>query len=173
MLNAMKAEFTTPEGQIAADLEIRKVNDMKMVQDIFLKNAKGFAFKSSKLKNCTVEDINEKELVLYKKGTQGKIRIPWQKFYNENHGNLNELINTFIVNSRMPGAKFRISSLLEWSNAMTGAALTMRLVWSEVNGATERAEKIVKTVVSQFPDYEKTAKDIFPDMTFDEAQEEE
>lgn len=173
MLNAMKAEFTTPEGQIAADLEIRKVNDMKMVQDIFLKNAKGFAFKSSKLKNCTVEDINEKELVLYKKGTQGKIRIPWQKFYNENHGNLNELINTFIVNSRMPGAKFRISSLLEWSNAMTGAALTMRLVWSEVNGATERADKIVKTVVSQFPDYEKTAKEIFPDMTFDEAQEEE
>ena len=173
MLNAMKSEFTTPEGQIAADLEIRKVNDMKMVQDIFLKNAKGFVFKNGKLKSCQVEDINEKELVLYKKGTQGKIRIPWQKFYNENHGNLNELINTFIVNSRMPGAKFRISSLLEWSNAMTGAALTMRLVWSEVNGATERADKIVKTVVSQFPDYEKTAKEIFPDMTFDETKEEE
>ena len=173
MLNAMKSEFTTPEGQIAADLEIRKVNDMKMVQDIFLKNAKGFVFKNGKLKGCQVEDINEKELILYKKGTQGKIRIPWQKFYNENHGNLNELINTFIVNSRLPGAKVRISSLLEWSNAMTGAALTMRLVWSEVNGATERADKIVKTVVSQFPDYEKTAKEIFPDMTFDEAKEED
>ncbi len=51
--------------------------------------------------------------------------------------------------------------------------MTMRLVWSEVNGATERADKIVKTVVSQFPDYEKTAKEIFPDMTFDEAKEEE
>ena len=173
MLNAMKAEFTTPEGQLAADLEIRKVNDMKMVQDIFLKNAKGFVFKTNKLKACSIEDINEKELVLYKKGTQGKIRIPWQKFYSDYHGNLNELINTFIVNSRMPGAKFRISSLLEWSNAMTGAALTMRLVWSDVNGATERADKLVKTVVRQFSEYEKTAKEIFPDMTFDGAQEEE
>ena len=56
---------------------------------------------------------------------------------------------------------------------MTGAALTMKLVWSDVNGATERAEKLVKTAVRQFGDYEKTAKEIFPDMNFEEQEEEE
>ena len=173
MLKAMKDEFKTSEGQLAADLEIRKVNDMKMVQDLILKNAKDFVFKTTKLKTCRVEEVNEKEIVLYKKGVQSKIRIPWQKFYSEYHGNLNELINAFIVNTRMPGSKFRIDSKLEWANAMTGAALTMRLVWNEVTGATERADKLVKTVLSQFPEYEKTAKEIFPDMTFEEEKEEE
>ena len=73
----------------------------------------------------------------------------------------------------MPSSKFRISSPLEWANAMTGAALTMKLVWSDVNGATERAEKLVKTAVRQFGEYEKTAKEIFPDMNFEEQEEEE
>lgn len=172
MLNTLKAEFTTPEGQLMADLQIRKVNSMKLVQDIFLKNLKGYTFRG-KLKTCQVDEVNEKEIVLYKPGSRDKIKIPWQKFYSSYPGNLNEIINTFIVNARNPGAKARIASLLEWSNAMTGAALTMQLVCSHVNGALDRAKTLVKTTVAQFPEYAKTAKDIFPDMEIEGGAEEE
>ena len=55
---------------------------------------------------------------------------------------------------------------------MTGAALTMQLVCAEVNGAMERSETLVKEVVKNFPDYQKTVQEIFPDIKFDETTEE-
>lgn len=171
MLNSLKAGMTTPEGQIAADLEIRKVNDMKMVHDIFIKHLKGYAFRG-RLRNTVVDDVNEKELVIYRKASKEKQKIPWQKFYRDYPGNLNEIINAFIVNARLPSARHKITSPLEWANAMSGAALTMKLVCSEVNGALERAETLVKATVREFPDYEKTAKEIFPDVKFEDAAEE-
>ena len=54
---------------------------------------------------------------------------------------------------------------------MTGAALTMKLVCSEVNGAVERSEALAKEVVKQFPEYAKTAQEMFPDVTFEKADE--
>ena len=161
-LELLKSEFKTPEGELAADLEIRKVNDMKKVQDIFIANLKGHVFKG-KLRNSTVVGINEKDIILSKGGGTGKIKIPWQKFYRDYPGNLNEIINAYIVNARQPSAKNKLS-LREWADAMTGAALTMQLVCSEVNGAIERSQTLVKMVLEKFPDYEKTVKDIFPDM---------
>ena len=160
-LELLKSEFKTPEGELAADLEIRKVNDMKKVQDIFIANLKGYVFKG-KLRNSTVVGINEKDIILSKGGT-GKIKVPWQKFYRDYPGNLNEIINAYIVNARQPSAKNKLT-LREWADAMTGAALTMQLVCSEVNGAIERSQTLVKMVLEKFPDYEKTVKDIFPDM---------
>ena len=56
---------------------------------------------------------------------------------------------------------------------MTGAALTMQLVCGEVNGALERSETLVKEVVKQFSEYQKTAQDIFPDIKFQDSAEEE
>jgi len=173
MLNSLKSESTTPEGQLACDLEIRKVNDMKMVQDIFIENLKGHEMKGKKLRNCTVEDVNENEIVLAKKGVKEKVKIPWQKFYKEYPGNLNEILNTYVVNTRQPNSKVRIASPLKWANAMTGAALTMRLVCPEVIGAMERSEELVRRTVMDFPDYEKTAKEIFPDISLEDAKKEE
>ena len=48
---------------------------------------------------------------------------------------------------------------------MTGAALTMRLVCAEVVGAGEKAEQMVREVIAQFPEYEKTMNQIFPDIS--------
>ena len=169
-LENAKAEMTTPEGQLAYDLEIRKVNDMKAVHDIFLKNIKGHAFKG-KLAKCKVADLNENELVILKSDGKSKQKILWRTFYKDYPGNLNELINGYIFNARSTSAKVKLT-LREWSDAMTGAALTMQLVCGEVNGALERAETIVKEVVKQFPDYQKTAHEIFPDITFEAAAEE-
>ena len=63
-------------------------------------------------------------------------------------------------------------SLRDWADAMTGAALTMQLVCGEINGAMERSEVLVKEVVKNFPEYQKTAQEIFPNIKFEEASEE-
>ena len=166
-LETAKSEMTTPEGQLACDLEIRKVNDMKRVHDIFIKNLGGHVFKG-KLNKCKVASVDEKELNLLKADGKTKLKISWQKFYKDYPGNLNEIINAYIFNSRNTSAKVRLS-LREWASAMTGAALTMQLVCAEVNGAMERSEILVKEVVKNFPEYQKTAQEIFPDVKFEET----
>ena len=180
MLESLKAEFTTPEGQLEADLQLKKVNNMKMMHDIFIKNLKGYTFvrrntKNSRcnLKNCIVEAVNEKQIGFLKKGTQNKFTVPWQKFYKDYTFSLSEIINAFVVDARKPNGKYKISSPLEWANAMTGAALTLQLVCSEASGAVQYSETLMKTVLKEFPDYEKTAKAIFPDMKLEDAATEE
>ena len=171
-LEQQKDELKTPEGQIAADLEIRKVADMKKVHDIFVKNLKGHVFAKGKvLKGSKVIDVNEKELQVLRKDGKSRTKITWQKFYKDYPGNLNELMNLYIINTRNPGSKYRLS-LREWADAMTGAALTMQLVCAEVNGAVEKAETLAKETVKQFPEYAKTAKEIFPDIKFEDVAEE-
>ena len=170
LLGTAKSEMTTPEGQLACDLEIRKINDMKRVHDIFIKNLGGHVFKG-KLNKCKVASVDEKEINLLKADEKSKLKISWQKFYKDYPGNLNEIINAYIFNSRNTSAKVRLS-LREWADAMTGAALTMQLVCGEVNGAMERSEVLVKEVVKNFPEYQKTAQEIFPDIKFEETTEE-
>jgi len=169
-LEAQKAEFSTPEGQLAADNEIRKVTDMKKVHDLFIKGMNGHVFRG-KLKGVKVTAVNEREINLVKADGKTKMRISWQKFYKDYPGNLNELMNLFIVNARQPTAKHKLN-LREWADAMTGAALTMQLVCSEVNGALEKAEALSKQVVKEFPDYQETAQEIFPAIKFEAATEE-
>ena len=167
-LEVTKAEFTTPEGQLRADVEIRKVNAMKKMHDVFIKSVRGHKFRG-KLKNATVQSVSEKDIQLVKADGKSKAKITWQKFFKDYPGNLNELINTYVVNGRK-NAKPALS-LKDWAEAMTGAALTMQLVCNEVNGAVERAEALAKEAVKQFPEYVKTAKDIFTEIKFEVEEE--
>lgn len=169
-LETLKGDLATPEGQLHVDLEIRKVNDMKRVQDIFIKSLNGHVFRG-KLKGVKVSSTNEKELNLLRPDGKTKFKISWQKFYKDFPGNLNEIMNAYIVNARQTTARHKLA-LREWADAMTGAALTMKLVCSEVNGAVERAETLVKETVKEFPDYLKTAQEIFPDITLEASTEE-
>lgn len=172
-LETVKADFKTSEGQLAADIEIRKVNDMKAMHDIFIKHLKGHVFRG-KLKGARVESVNEKEMTLVRTDAKGKktkqLKIQWQKFYKDYPGNLNEIINIYIVNGRANNAKVKLN-LRDWTDAMTGAALTMQLVCGEVNGAIEKAEKLAQEAVKAFPEYRKTAQEIFPEIKFAEAEE--
>ncbi len=166
-LETMKAEFKTAEGQLAADLQIHKVNAMKKVQDVFVKELKkGYAFKTSKLKGAKVTAVDEAEMKLAKVDGSSQ-KIQWAKFYKEYPSNLNELINGFVVDGR----KNASLNLKEWADAMTGAALTMRIVCGEVTGAAKRAEWIALETVKQFPDFAKTAQEIFPDLNFAASEE--
>ena len=167
-LETLKADFETAEGQLAADLQIRKINDMKKIQDIFIRSMVDHVFKG-KLKGLKVTQANEREITLVKPDGKNTSKITWQKFYRTYSGNLNELINAYVVNGRR-NAKPALN-LRDWADAMTGAALTMQLLFAEVEGAAERSQQLVQEAVKQFPEYAKTAKDIFPDMTFAEAEE--
>ena len=166
-LETTKGELKTAEGQLAADLEIRKVNNMKKVQDIFIKNLNGHVFRG-KLKGAKVTGVNDREIMLAKGDGKSKAKIPWQKFYKDYPGNLNEIMNLYIVNTRSPNSKYKLS-LRDWADAMTGAALTMKIVCAEVNGAVERAETLAKEIVKQYPDYAKTVQEMFPDIEFEKA----
>ena len=165
-LEVVKAEFTTAEGQLAADVQIRKVQAMKAVHDIFIKNGRDFSFKG-KLKGATITGATESELQLSRGGKTFK--ITWQKFYKNFPGNLNELIKQFVVNGRKNCRP--ALNLKDWSNAMTGAALTLQIICSEVNGAAERSVQLAKDAVKQFPEYATIAKEIFPDIKFEVEEE--
>ncbi len=167
-LEADKAEFVTAEGQLQADVHIRKVNDMKKMHDVFIKSIKSHKFRG-KLKGMTVSDVNERDITLLKADGKTRSKLSWQKFYKDFPGNLNELINTYVVNGRK-NAKPALN-LRDWADAMTGAALTMQLVCSEVNGAVERATQLAQEAVKQFPEYAQTAQEIFPDIKFEAAEE--
>ncbi|MBR2941189.1 MAG: hypothetical protein IKC14_07785, partial [Kiritimatiellae bacterium] len=113
--------------------------------------------------------VNDKEMELVRIDGKRKTKITWQRFYANFPGNLNECINTYVVNGRQ-NAKPKLS-LREWADAMTGAALTMQIVCAEVNGAIERSEKLMQETVKGFPEYLKTAQEIFPDLKFENVEE--
>lgn len=165
-LETLRADLKTPEGQHAADIQIRKVNDMKKMQEVFVKSMGGYVFRG-KLKGAKVVSVNEREMNLDR--GKSKARIPWHKFYKDYPGNLNELINHFVIRGR-DNARPKLN-LKDWADAMTGAALTMQLVCSEVNGAVEKGEQLAKKAVEEFPEYAKTAKEIFPEIEFGDTAE--
>ena len=166
LLNNVKETFKTAEGTLAAEIELRKVESMKSVQDIFIEKLKGHTFKG-KLKGAKVVDISEKEIKI-KKPDGRLMKLSWSKFYRDYPGNLNEVINHYIVNGRRNSNL----NLMRWTNAMVGSALTMQLVCSEVNGAIERAQQLVKETIVQFPEFAKVAKLIFPDVELEVKAEE-
>ena len=164
-LENAKSEMTTPEGQLACDLEIRKVNDMKKVQDILIRHMKNFTFRKSKMKGAKVTSINEKEIQL-ERGKQ-KMKLTWQKFYTSCFSNLIETFNQFIFNGRKNAGL----SQRDVADAMTGGALTLNIVCGEEASAPALAEKMAKESVVQFPEYLETAKKIFPEIKFAETEE--
>ena len=164
-LESAKSEMTTAEGQLAADLEIRKVNNMKKVQDILIKHMNGFTFKKQKLKGAKVTSINDREIQLER--NKAKMKLTWQKFYSGHFGNLIEVFNQYIFNGRKNAGL----SQREAAEAMTGGALTLRIVCAEEASAATLSEKMAKEAVVQFPEFLKTAQKIFPDIQFEGTEE--
>lgn len=169
-LNQASEQFKTAEGQLAAKFQLKKVEQMKKVHDIFIEKLGNYQFssKNKKMKGWKVAKVSEKELQFLKPDKK-TVKITWQKFYKEYPGSFNEILNYFIVDGRK-NASIRP---LDWKDAMTGAALTMRLVCSEIQGATDKATWLAKEVVKQYPDYEKQMKEVFPDVDFTGVAEQE
>lgn len=171
-LNAMKGDFETAEGAVAADLVIRKVEAMEFVHQVMIRNLKDFKFERGKaLRGMKVIEVNEREMRILKKDGKSVMRMNWPKFYRECHGNLNELFNKFVVRGRRNGEpKLRPK---DWSIAMMGAALTMRVICSDDPAASVRGEQIAKEAVKQFEVYRALAQEFFPDIDFSGVKAEE
>ena len=174
-LQAMHDEFKYSESQLLARIYIKKVAMMATVQEVFIANCKGYKFQRSKLAGHTITDISEKDgLKLLKPDGKTPMKMTWVKFYQQYHGNLNELIIRFIEKgkdtSKLKDGK-RLS-LQPWADAMMGAALTMQIICGDDPTAAGRAEQIAKAAVKALPEYLGHAQEIFPDFTFDAAPEE-
>ena len=179
-LEFLKSNFKTPEGAIAADDQLKKVKAMKSVQEIIVRNLKGYQFRKSKLakikarvreadmKEMRLSRPEEKDIQSTKK--EANFKINWVTFYKEYHANFNELIIQFIENGRKNGEPKL--TLQEWGDAMCGAALTLKYICSDDPAATTRGEQIAQDVAKNFPHYVKTLRMMFPDMTFEENTEE-
>jgi hypothetical protein len=174
-LTMVKDEFKFSESQVYADIYIHKVKMMATVQEVFIANCKGYKFQRSKLAGHTITDISEKDgFKLLKPDGKTPMKMTWVKFYQQYHGNLNELIIRFIEKgkdtSKLKDGK-RLS-LQPWADAMMGAALTMQIICGDDPTAAGRAEQIAKAAVKALPEYLGHAQEIFPDFTFDAAPEE-
>ena len=173
-LTMVKDEFKYSESQVYADIFIQKVKMMSTVQEVFIANCKDYKFGKSKLARFTIANISEKEINLIKPDGKTQVKMTWVKFYQQYHGNLNELIVRFIEKGKnvcklKDGKRL---SLQPWADAMMGAALTMQIICGDDPTAPGRAEQIAKTAVKELPDYLNRAKEIFPDMEFDAVPEE-
>ena len=173
-LTMVKDEFKYSESQIYADVFIQKVKMMATVQEVFVANCKGYKFAKSKLARFTITNISEKEISLTKPDGKTPMKMTWVKFYQQFHGNLNELIVKFIEKGKNVSklADGKRLSLQPWADAMMGAALTMQIICGDDPTAPARAEQIAKNAVKDLPDYLNRAKAIFPDMQFDAVPEE-
>ena len=173
-LTMVKDEFKFSESQVYADIYIHKVKMMATVQEVFIANCKDYKFAKSKLARFKIANISEKEISLIKPDGKTPRKMTWVKFYQQYHGNLNELIIKFIEKGKnvcklSDGKRL---SLQPWADAMMGAALTMQIICGDDPTVTKRAEQIAKNAVKELPEYLNRAKAIFPDMEFDAVSEE-
>ena len=173
-LTMVKDEFKFSESLVYADIYIHKVKMMATVQEVFIANCKDYKFAKSKLARFKISNISEKEISLIKPDGKTPVKMTWVKFYQQHHGNLNELIIKFIEKGKnvcklSDGKRL---SLQPWADAMMGAALTMQIICGDDPTVTTRAEQIAKNAVKELPEYLNRAKAIFPDMQFDAVPEE-
>ncbi len=169
-LEVLKSEFETSEGQLQAELEIRKLTSMKKVHDLFIKampkGDKPFQFRKGKLKGFVTAKTSASDVELQRKDGK-KYRASWQKFFKDNYSNVLELINQFVFNGRKNAGLGK----LDVADALAGSALMVKLFYAGEDTASERSEQLAKKAVEEFPQYHKFAVAIFPDIDFGEAPE--
>ena len=171
LMDGVKDECKTAEGQLAVDLQIRKINSMAKLYDIFLKNlpahkdVPAYVFRRAKLKGSKILSVNNREMHLEK--GKNKTKITWQRFHREYYPNLIELMGHFAFNGRRNAGL----SQRDVAEALTGGALVLQLVCGEEETALTRSEELAKAAVKEFPDYIKTAQAIFPNIKFEGADE--
>lgn len=161
-LEALEKSFETAEGrQRLRTVEMKKVDMMKSVQDIFIRNMKnGYVFSDRLLRGKQVDSVDANKILIKDKGGKGRSStIMWQTFYSKNHGAWNELWNKFIRRGRIMGNPKL--SLKQYAEAQLGFALTMKLVCPEADGAMDVARLSALEAVKCLPQYKAMAEEAF------------
>ena len=164
-LQRLLDDAETPEGRDEVRAQMTKVQYMQELQKLFIAKAKGFKFKDG----AEVVAVDAKAITLQrtrtvkgKKVAERAQKIDWSRFYGkkENVGYMNQLLNRLVRKGR---DTLRTPSLA-WSKQMLGAALTLQLLYAEVEGADKFAPVFVKEAVAGFEDCAKWAQKWFPDV---------
>ena len=154
----------TAEGKIAYGKEKKKVQALKAVQEILVTNVVNYTFARSTLKGSKVLSADMHDIKILKADGKTRQTLLWTKIYTDYHGNLNEIINRFIVRGRQNAGLNKI----DWCEAVLGVALTYRVLYSEDPAAMVRGEQLAKKAVAEFPDYKSVGEYFFPDLNFDD-----
>lgn len=164
-LQRLLDDTETPEGREEVRAQMTKVQYMQELQKLFIQKAKGFKFKDG----TEVVAVDPKAITLQhvrtvkgKKIPERAQKIDWSRFYGkkENVGYMNQLLNRLV----RKGRDTLRTGPLPWSKQMLGAALTLQLLYTEVEGAAEFAPVFVKEAVAGFEDCAKWAQKWFPDV---------
>ena len=160
------APYKTAEGSLQIKTEKNKVKMMQSVQDIMKRNLANYTFTRAELKGWTCKKTTNSYLEIEKGGSSRK--LTWVKFYSEYPGNMSELINKYIRRGRENG-KPRLNQRTQ-TEALFGAALTMRIICVKEATAAKWGEELAKEAVKKANNeyYFKMAKEIFPDIDFSE-----
>ena len=175
-LTRLKDALKTREGKDAVEDEIKKIKCMEGVQKHFIKNAAKFVFKNSRgTVQAIVTKVDDKALTIQKaKYVKGKPepdkekREEWSRFYGLREkdylGYMNQLVNRLVVKGR-ENTKI---GLLEWSDHMLGAALTLKYLYGDQQGVDKFIPELVKKAVKDFEPCRKWAVKWFPDVELEE-----
>ena len=120
--------------------------------------------------------VDAKQITIQKlKSVRGRmepdrvIKMEWTRFYGKTEyaPYMNDLINELVMKGR---ERKKVSSPLEWSDLMLGAALTLQYFYSEEKGVDKFIPVLVKKAVKEFEPCRKWAKNWFPNVELEEAE---
>lgn len=171
-------EKFTREGRRAVLDQIHKIKCMQALHNHFIKKGKGFKFTLGKARGTTIAGTSADALVLQRPTPRARSlkdkpvapkpeKYMWRKFYFEQPGMLNNMI-IGLVEDR---AVARVG-LIEWSNLMFGAALTMSTFYPDEPTVPPRVEALVNKAVEDFENCSKLAERLFPKVFAKDAAQE-
>ena len=178
-LTRLKEGMTTRDGKLAAEDQIKKVKFMEGMHKYFIKHAEKFVFRDRRgTVLAIVMKADDKTLTIQKaKYVKGKPvpdkekREDWSRFYGLKErvylNNMNQFINELVLKGR---ERKRISSPLEWSEHMLGAALTLHYLYGEEKGVDKFIPELVKKAVKDFEPCRKWAAKWFPEVELEAVQ---
>ncbi len=169
----LERDLTTSEAKAALRTAKMKVDYMKGLQTYFIEKSKGFEFKDgSRIADATAKKVSiqkYKRERFKKPAPVGKPHdFEWTRFYGrkEHLGEMNQMLNGLVLKGR----ETKNLGKLKWSQHMFGAALTLQLLYADVDGASDMAETFIKRAVKDFDDCRKTAERLFPEVKLEDAE---
>ena len=171
-LKRIEGDMTTLEGKETLRTQVKKVDCMEALHKLFIDKAKGFKFRDGHVVIAVDKDaitLQRQRQVRGKTIKEDPQKIAWTRFYGKKDyvGYMDQLMDSLV----MKGRETVRTSALRWSEQMFGAALTLQLLYSEVEGAPELAPKFVQKAAADFEPSRKWAKRIFPEIDVGEVVE--
>lgn len=151
---------TTKEAKERIDCYVNGLKYMKGLLEYLDRSVKNF-----QLANGTVLIAARGGKVdILPKGAKKKTTLDWYAFFNKDAKGFNTIIKELVERRE----KQRLS-LMDWSHHMMGAALVLKTLYGDNDGAVKRADSLVVAAVRDYPDCKKKAQGVFPEINIDDA----